>query len=620
MLRVCFSFCVFVLVTLFSVVAGAQENSFQKTPELLALIAETRQSLESLPDIEKIPALFQLLNLELRFVDKQPARNTVQQVLKLLPSIAKESVQEQVIEAVAFAQAELGDYADSAKMLDQIVKPSVRAEKQLNVAEKIIEDIEKNRSENNEIENSFDTTDLLRKSLAGAVEAKDAGLESLVSIILGRELAKRGKIEESKSLFEKARKKAREIEEVQEQNLVALLIRSLILVGQQAEALAMIETVADEENKLQLLGAAAIVLAHKGQIAEAENIVNILKPNEMKDNIIIKTVQASVKTITVEQIFAFAKQTSSPEFREQLLQQTFYMLSENKRDDIVKDFMKHLENVSENQRVFYQLKLLTDAKKFEEAAQFIETLDVVLKPQALRHLVMIKIEQQGEVSEELLNQIYATYSDEEKKIIEQFQQETEKALKIDDPEERLQFSQQVLQQVLEYSSSRAALLDLRGVWKILEAMLETAKQLDDPLVNIELQLMIADRQTQLYDKSGAKKNLSQLQKYLDEIQDVRILKNTSRHESNQLESVVSETTTSQPILKLNSSADEIEGKNNLFQIYCSMTFLWYGLGENIEAKKSFQKAKEIADSESDVIRKVEKLLGLAQLLAQTQSD
>jgi hypothetical protein len=618
MLRVYFSFCVFVLVTLFSVFAGAQEDSFRKTPELLALIAETRQSLESLPEIEKIPVLFQLLSLELRFTDKQPAQNTIQQVLKLIPSIEKEAIQAQVIEAVAFALIDLGDYANSVKILDQIVKPSARAEKQLNVAEKIIEDIEKNHSKNNNTENSFDVTDLLRQSLAGAVEVKDAGLESLVSVILGRELAKQGKIEESKILFEKARKKAREIEEVQEQNLVMLLIRSLILVDQKASALAMIETVTDEENKLQLLGTAAVTLAQRGQIADAENSIKVLKSSEIKDNIIAKIVQNSVKTITVEQILVLAKQTSSPEFREQLLQDTFYILLENKRDEIVKDFMKHLENVLENQRVFqyYQLKLLIDAKKFEEAAQFVETLDVVLKSQALRQLVMAKIEQQGEISEKLLNQIYATYSDEEKQTIKQLQQETEKALKIDDTEERLEF----LRQILEHQSS-AELLDLRGIQKTLGTILETAKKLGDLRMIVEYQLTIANLQIRVYDKSGAKKNLSQLQKYLDEIQDVRILNPPVRRESNQPEPVASESETlSQPILKLNSSADEIEGNNNLFQIYVSMVFFWHSVGESVEMTKSFQKAKDIADSESDVMRKIDKLFTLSQLLAQTQSE
>jgi tetratricopeptide (TPR) repeat protein len=623
MLRVCFSFGVVVLITFCSIFAGAQEKPLQKTPELLALMAETHQSLELLPVEKKIPVLFQLLSLELRFADKQPALNTIQQVLKLIPSVEKESIKAQMIEAVAFAQADLGDYVESVKTLDQIAKPSVRAEKQLNVAEKILEDIEKTEkssTDKNEAVKQFEVTDLLRQSLAGAVEAKDAALESLVSVILGRELAKQEKVDESKILFEKARKKARELEDVEEQNIIALIVRNLILVDRQAEALAMIETITNEEDKLHLLGLATITLAQEGKIADAENILKVLKfeNNERKDNFISNIALDSVKTITLEQILALVKQISSPEVQKLLLVNMLDQLSKNNRNNIVAELVDHLENVAKNQLIprLWHLKLLIDAGKFDEAAKFIETMDADLKPQSLRQLVMAKIEQQGEASEELLNQFFATYSEEEKRKIEQFQQETENALKINDPEERLAG----LCQVFDHQT-QAELSDLRGAWKTLGAMLETEKKLyDDPRIIVNQQLTIADIQIQMYDKSGAKENLRQVQKLLDGIKDAREFKNPFRREPNQPESTVSETTEpSQPILRLNSSADEIEGNDNLFHVYVLITVMWYGIGENDDAKKTFQKAKDIADSESEVIRKIEKLLTLSQLLAQTQS-
>ncbi|MDR0705155.1 MAG: hypothetical protein LBF88_09210 [Planctomycetaceae bacterium] len=611
MLRVYFSFCVIAFVTFSSIVAGAQETklTLQQTPELIALIAETHQSLESLPNIEKIPILFQLLSLELRFTDQQPARNTIQQVLKLIPSIEKESVQAQMIEAVAFAQADLGDYIESVKTLNLIVKPFLRAQKQFNVAEKIIEDaeqIEKSNVDKNETVKQFDVTDLLRKSLAGAVEAKDAGLESLVSVILGRELAKQGKSDESKILFEKARKKARELEDVEEQNIIALIVRNLILVDRQAEALAMIETVIDEDYKLHLFGLAAITFAQEGKIADAEKILKILKfeDNEKKDNFINNIALDSVKTITLEQILALAKQTSSPEAQELLLIKMIDQLSKNNQNNIIAELVNHLANVAENPLILrrWYLKLLIDAGKLDEAAEFVETLDAVLKPQAARQLVMAKIEQQDEASEELLNQFFATYSDEEKKKIEQFQQETENALKINDLEKRGEELFQVLDR-----QTQTELPDLRGAWKTLGEILETLKKLSDNLpILTDQQLMIADTQIKLYDKFGAKKNLSQVQKLLDEIKDVRKFKHPySFHRE-----------PDQPALRLNSSTDEIEGKNNLFQVYLLITFYWYRIGENDEAKKSFQKAKDIADSESDTARKIEKLLMLSQTLAQ----
>jgi hypothetical protein len=58
------------------------------------------------------------------------------------------------------------------------------------------------------------------------------------------------------------------------------------------------------------------------------------------------------------------------------------------------------------------------------------------------------------------------------------------------------------------------------------------------------------------------------------------------------------------------------GFNIQFQVYVLITVLWYRISANDEAKKSFQKAKDIADSESDAMRKIEKLLTLSQLLSQ----
>jgi tetratricopeptide (TPR) repeat protein len=504
-----------------------------------------------------------------------------------------------MIEAVAFAQADLGDYVESVKTLDQIAKPSVRAEKQLNIAEKIIKDIEiikKSSADKNEAVKQFDVTNLLRQSLAGAVEAKDAALESLVTIILARELAKQGKIDESKILFEKARKKAREVEEIEERNLVAIIIRSLIIVDRQAEALALIETINDEENKMLLLIQVITTLVQKNKIIDAINLVKFIKQNKIKEDVILNIIRNIAKTITVEQIFELAKQTSSPEFHKQLLQDTFYILLDNKRDDILEDFIKHLENVSENQHVFqyYQLKLLIDAKKFEEAAKFIKTFDSDSKLWAVHYFFLAEIQQSDGITEELLNLISEIHSEEEKKRILLFQQEVENVLKNNNTEEQLAGLFQVFQ-----SQIQQEVFNLRGIIKILEQILELTEKLDDPCKIVKNRLDIADFQSRLYDKSGVKKNLNRLQQILDEIKDVSVFKELFSDDSIQ-------------------PTQDVTENDKLFDVYTLITSIWYNIDENDEAKKTFQKAKDIADSESDVIRKVEKLLALSQLLAQTQ--
>ncbi|MDR2756930.1 MAG: hypothetical protein LBC20_14625 [Planctomycetaceae bacterium] len=616
MLRFCFSSFVAVLLLFGSVFAQTQEKPFQETPVMLALIAELHQLVESLPNNEtvneKIVALFQLLDVELVIADKQPAQNTIRQILALVPLVEKESRQTQILEAVAIAQAYLGNYEQSVKTLDLIVKPSVRAEKQLNVAEKIIEDLEKNNTDKNETTKQFDVIDLLRKSLAGAVEAKDAGLESLASVILAQELAKQGKDEESTILFEKARKKAREIEEIEEQNLVAFMIRSLIQVNRQAEALALVETINDEDGKMLLLGQAAISLAHEGKFTDATNLVKIMKQNEIKDNTVIKIIQDTVKTITVEQILELAKLTGSPEFRNQLLQNTINILSENKRNDIVGELVKHLENVPENQLIFqqYHLKLLIDNQKIAEAAKFIETFDIALRQSAVQYLFMTAVQQQGELTEELLNLVSATYSGEEKKKIESLQQEAENVLKNKNtPEEQLAGLFQVLQ--LQINLESQEIFDPRGILKTLGKTLELTDKLNDPCKIVQSRLGIADIQRRLHDKSGAKKNLNRLLQFLDGIKDVSVFKDLLPDESAQPKPAVSETTPPpQPVVRLNSSADETAGNNNLCYIYVAITEIWYGIDEYEEAKKSFQKALQLANKELNTVRKIEKLIAL----------
>jgi hypothetical protein len=617
MLRVCFLFGVIVLVTFCSIFAAAQEKplTLQKIPELSALMAEIHQLLESLPDTEKVPFLFQLLSLELRLADKQPAQNTIRQVLKLIPSIEKESMQAQIIEAVAFAQADLGGYLESVKTLNLIAKPSLRAQKQFNVAEKIIKDaekVEKSNADKNETVNQFDVTDLLQKSLAGAVEVKDAGLESLVSAILARELAKQGKIDESKIFFEKARKKAKELEDVEEQKIIALIVQSLIFVDRQAEALAMIETVANEEDKLHLFKLAAIMFAGKGKIADAENILKVLKfeNDEMKDNFvgnIILNFLDSTQTITAEQILTLTNQTGSSEFRERLLQDICAYLLKNNRNDIAEELVKQ----SESQLLLHhnRLKLLVDAGKFDEAIKIIETHNFAWKRQAVlqliaQQLITTKVQQEDDVFEELLNLLSSIYSEEEQEKITQLQQEAENVFKITNTDERLMKLNEVLQSQLQIT-------DIRGSRKTLRRILEIIEKLHDPHKVILSQLDIANLQIELRDKMGVKESLNRLQQYLDEIKDVRILKGLINNGSVQSEPTNSAMeTSSQPVLKLNQLADEIESNDNLFQVYIAIMIHWYMIGENDEAKKSFQKAKDIADSESDAKRRVDKFCTL----------
>ncbi|MDR1962279.1 MAG: hypothetical protein LBQ50_00700, partial [Planctomycetaceae bacterium] len=479
MIRSSFLSCV--LLTIFNfALALAQESpstetpfppaSLKATPEILALIAESHQLLEQLPEEERAMALFQVLELQFLFADKQPARKTIQEILALIPSIEKDSVRTQICEATAVILAELGDFGQCVQTLNQITKPVDRAEKQLNVAEQIL-----NNAEMTKTPISFDMTGLLQSALTGAVEAKDKGLESLVSIVLARELAKQGKIEESKILFESARKKAREIEEIEEQNLIGFMVRSMIGVGMQPEAMAMIETVTEEDAKRLLMGQAAVAMAQEGKTKDAGVLVKTFKPGDMKDNVLVRVAETAAKTITVEQILELAKQTASPESREKFLERTFLALLENKRDDAASELAGHSENAPEYQKrlQLWQLESLIDEKKFAEAEKNIATLSPdsatfppELKQSLLRQLILIEIQAKG-LSNELLNRLTATFSEEDEKNRALLQAEAEKAAKMDDFNESMLSLEQIIQ-------SQIQMLDLQSAAKTFRLLFEIA--------------------------------------------------------------------------------------------------------------------------------------------------
>jgi hypothetical protein len=578
------------------------------TPEILAQLEESRKAVEALPDQVKISALFQLLSIELRFADKQPAKNTIQKILSLIPSAEKESVQAQVFEAVAVAQTNIGDYTESVKTLDRIAKTNFRAEKQLNVAGKIIEDTEKNKPEK-----PFDVTDLLRQSLAGAVETKDVALEALVNVILGREQLKQGKIDEAKITLAKARKKAREIEEIEERNLVALIVQSLANYGQSRDAQAMIETVADDEMKQNLRGIVAVVLAENGKIDEAQNLAKTFKPSDLTDEIILRIVQAAAKTITAVKFQELAQLASSPEGREALFTRAFQILWKNKREDVAAELAEQLlpgitpEKTAEIRQMinFLKFESLVDAKKFDEAAQILETFDVSLKPVATRNLLLYRFREDGKWNDDLLNQMSVTFSAEEKKQIESLRAESEKASQIENIENRFN----VLFQIFGTQWENA---DVQGCRRTLGLMFDAIEKSPDPALIVKYRLDLLSIQSQLNDKAGVRENLVKLLQFLDGVKDVMTLKDLVPEEQ---EEPRSQQESSRPVLTLKPPVDESAVWDAVFSVYLSAVVIAKQTGADSETKKAFEKAKTIADSENDALRKVEKLLTLSLLLA-----
>ncbi|MDR1962526.1 MAG: hypothetical protein LBQ50_01965, partial [Planctomycetaceae bacterium] len=144
---------------------------------------------------------------------------------------------------------------------------------------------------------------------------------------------------------------------------------------------------------------------------------------------------------------------------------------------------------------------------------------------------------------------------------------------------------------------------------------EIAAKSTDPSQTVFIRLNIATIQAQLNDKAGVKENLGQLLSFLDGIKDVMTLKGLIQDKP-----VDAETESTQPVLKLKPPVDEAAVKNVLFEVYASITMLLQQVGEEDKVKISFQKAKQLADSEPDTRIKFAKLLNFAQILARSQQN
>lgn len=603
--------CCFVLTFLFAPVLTAQQANngssepYPATPAVLRMIEKCEESLKELEKPEdKALILFQMLSLETRLTDKEPARRTIGTLLELVSTMEREGTRMQILEAVAQAQAELGDYESGIKTASQIGQNATRAEGLLNLAEKIIGDNEEKKAEK-----PFDVTGLLRQAAAGAAEAKDPGLEALVSAILGRELAKQGKIEDARNAFDASRNKAREIEQVEERNTIALIVRGQVQNGMIDDALKLIENVPSEEYKEAFTALASIALAQVGKTAESMEMLAKLQAGDAKDNALIGIGREYAEKESAEKLLELAALTSSPERKEMFLGNVLPILMEKKRFDIAAELGKQSASATELETVLKMqpLETLIEEKKFDEAQKFIDTLeDESIRQNALRHLVLARIKETG--GNDALTLAEATQSEEEKKAISTLEPEMTRAAEIKDPDDRMTAYFEILE-------TQFQLFDLRGVSKTIEKMLQTVSENPDPAKKLVGRIVVSRIQMELNDTKGAKENIGQLVKALDETKDLNTLQGLVPEDRNPMP-LQDDAQDTSPILTLKVPVSEDAIRDQVFQIYLTASDALAQMEEWTEANKTLQKSARLAEAETDPAKKAQKLLLLAQVQAE----
>lgn len=575
----------------------------QSTPVVLGQIAEARQAIEKLPTEEKVTAHFRLLSLLVRFEDKTPAREAIDTILKLVPTIEKELTQQQLLEAVAYTQADNGDFAAALETVDRIGRVSARANARLTIVERILDGNEKS----NEEKKPKDVLPILRQAVSDAAAAQNAGLEAVARVLLAKELARQGKADEARTEFATSRKKAAEIEAVEERNVVAMIVRSKVETGMISEALALLESITDEEMKRGITGYATVVLVQEEKTDEANKLIDSLKADDYRDNILMGIVRETAKTISTAKIQELTARLSSPDRKEIFLQNAARVLLENERADAAAEIAEKLADGTQIQTELRvaQLQKLLEEKKYDEAQKLVEAFtDEQVRLAAMRYILITRF--RDGATEDVQKLAEATSSDDEKQHAELLRKEVEKAAEIADADQRMAALSEIVQ-------AQFSLLDLLGARKTLGLMLQNAEAMEDPARSVKYRIALSMMQTELGD-SGVRENLTKTLAYLDGIKDLGKLAGLVP-EDDPVEGGKPEQTT----LVVKGQVGEDDIRTQLFEVYLTIANVLGNADDASGAKKAFQKAKEVAESDSNEIRKTEKLLLLSQILAELET-
>jgi tetratricopeptide (TPR) repeat protein len=279
---------------------------------------------------ERLGKLFELLAFESQFADKQHAQKTIQLIQKQIAELEAGRTKDNFYELLAIEQANIGDYKRIIVTLNNLAQSIEKSQIQFDLAEKIIYEKEESKSPI-----PAEVIDLLNLAFAGAEVAKDAMLESLAAMQLGRVLAKAGKIDEAKKFLVHALKKSDELSEAESKNLKQSVLRILVQNKIYKEAMSEVDKTKAQETKDLFLGSVLQTLAEGGQISDAKEGLARIKTVAIRDAVAVGIGQAIAKEGPVADLVDLAKQMSSENMKEVFVQNMISFLLDNKRFDVV---------------------------------------------------------------------------------------------------------------------------------------------------------------------------------------------------------------------------------------------------------------------------------------------
>jgi len=608
MFRTLALFCV---VTLFSFVAAfAQDqpgtDKIKVTPEILAILDETLQTLAQTEPTPRSIGLFQLLGFAARLDDKAPAKKIIDALEVLIPTIETEELRNELYEGIAHTLCDHEEYAEAIGTLQRIVKSADRYKRQLNLAIKIILGHEQDQTLK-----PFDASALIRQAIGGAVEAQDNEIEALARLFLGRELVRQGKPEEAAAAFAEATKIVKNIKEAAEQvQIIQLVIQSQVQNGQTDEALATAQTMDVPEIKRHLHFAAIQALIQFEKYDEAEKLIkDIPADNEGREGLVQQWIVANIKSISDEKIGELSTLLSE-EQRESFLQAATTHLQKINRGEVAIQVSKRMKESAAAERALFlgKVESLTDEKRFAEAIQFIEASkeDDTIRQRVKRQVLLMQFNETHE--ESVLQQIAETFTSEEKVALGELREEAAEAVALQDSEERMNVMFEVMIEQLQFA-------DIAGVRQTVQGISEQIAKESDPILIMQFRLILAQLQAELRDTEGMKENLGKLMQVLD-AKDVNVFKGLIPEEHPETASAgIASSKIKIDLLAASqeSVVDESVIRERLFCIYMNIAEVLVNADAPVESKSALEKAKELARLETDALKRVEKLLTLLQI-------
>lgn len=605
-------FLSFLTLCSFGVLAQDQSETpkpLTATPELLSLIQSSEAALADVDKPEtKAMMLFEILTFELRLTDKQYARNTIQKILALLPSIERKGTQQQIYTTLTYALLEMGDREAAIRMTQRIEQTAVRAETQLNIAERMIEADQKATS-NPSTQAKADITGLLGNIVTAAREVKDPGLEAIALAQLGSQFAKQGKTNEAKKSFADSRQKAKELEEIEERDIIALILRNQVFNGLQDDAIALLESVKDSDQKNMFTGVIAQTLASTGKIDAAKKAVESLQSADVKDNVLIGLAREVAKNAPVAQLAALMDSISQEERKTIFLNAIAPLLAENDRLDVFSQLAQKTADAEDFERTvkFMRLEKLLEQKDFDAADKLTaEFKDEQIAQAAHKHVILGRLKA-GEM-EKAFEQAAKAQTEEDKATITDLNNQAEAIAKMDNAEEKLNASYDLLQ-------AQLGLFDLKGVKKTLDMMLQNAGQFDDPAKVVANRLVLARMQSDLNDSDGAKQNLRQLLEFLANNKHVMSYKGLAEEDAD-TPITGDNMDDNQPLINMKKPIDEDTVLKKLAEVYFSIADAQARDDDISAARKTLETVRPRIEALTDPQSKFGMLLFLAQMLGE----